>query len=167
MLRGLLIACAATIIAYAQTTTTTTLTVSANATVGRPVTLTANVAPATSGVVEFTDDFEILGTAQLGSNSQAALQYIFRHAGALSIASRFSRKSDLCGEPDSHPGDTYRIAAGSLFGPAQPYTPAPVPPVFDTNLDGRADEFISSVIFRTGSNMSPQSPLNMEIRPEI
>ena len=56
MRRGLLIAAAAALIAFTQTTTTTTLTVSANAIIGKPVTLTATVAPTTSGIVEFTDD---------------------------------------------------------------------------------------------------------------
>ena len=155
MRRGLLIAAAAPLIAFTQTTTTTTLTVSANAIIGKPVTLTATVAPTTSGIVEFTDDFEILGTAQLNGNSQPVLQYTFNTPGRCRLRAVFRGNPTLM--PSRTPILTTHIGSlpVSSFGQAQPYTPMPQTRAGDANLDGRAGEFASSVTLPNGIEYEP------------
>lgn len=79
MLRPLSFLCVVwTATIFAQTPTNTAVTISAGSPrVGELVTLTATVSPSTTGVVEFVDDFRILGHAVLNGASQASLPIRF------------------------------------------------------------------------------------------
>ena len=66
------------VLATAQTATTTSLSTPANPVrLGLLTSLTATVAPATTGTVEFLDGFRILGTAVLDAQSKATLKITF------------------------------------------------------------------------------------------
>lgn len=132
----------ATIVAGSSTATTTALSISTQtATLGQPVTLTADVTPSTAtGAVTFYDGVTMLGTATLNSG-QAALTTTLLPAGVDGLWARYG--GDAQNTPSVAPTQTITVAAAPSYGFATPLSTSAVASaglaVADFNGDGYPD----------------------------